>query len=137
MPPCAASILPAVVLIAPVNAPFSCPNSSLSSSVSGIAAQLIATNAPLARGLASCSPRASSSLPVPDAPSSSTDTSAGATRSMVRVTLSISGAAVSMPPSAVSPSIRAARRRFSASSAWTWNARATISPSVSMSIGLE
>ena len=65
VPPCACSILPSVVLTAPVNAPFSCPNSSLSSSVSGIAAQLIATNAPRRARLASCSPRASNSLPVP------------------------------------------------------------------------
>ena len=36
---------------APVNAPFSWPNSSLSSNVSGIAAQLIGTKGPFARGL--------------------------------------------------------------------------------------
>jgi hypothetical protein len=56
---------------------------------SGIAAQLMATNGPDARRLFSCTARASSSLPVPLAPSSMTDTSAGATRSMVRATLSM------------------------------------------------
>ena len=39
---------------APVNAPFSWPNSSVSSSASGIAAQLIATNGPSLRGLRAC-----------------------------------------------------------------------------------
>ena len=47
-----------------------------------MAAQLIATNPPL-RPLFSCTARASSSLPVPLAPSSMTETSALATRSMV------------------------------------------------------
>ncbi len=42
---------PARRAIAPVKAPFSCPNSSLSSSVSGIAAQLSGTNGCAARGL--------------------------------------------------------------------------------------
>ena len=36
--------------IAPVKAPFSCPNNSLASRFSGIAAQLIATNGPSAFG---------------------------------------------------------------------------------------
>ena len=44
VPPSALSILPGVCFTAPVNAPFSKPNSSDSSSVSGMAAQLIATN---------------------------------------------------------------------------------------------
>ena len=64
---------------APVNAPFSWPNSSLSSSVSGIAAQLTATNGPVARGeLRRGCARATSSLPVPLSPSSSTVASRGA-----------------------------------------------------------
>ncbi len=99
-----------------------------------MAAQLIATNWPDLRGEMSWSPRASTSLPVPLAPSSNTLTSACATRSMVRVTFSISGAAVIRPPSAMSPP-RSTSRRFSASSAWTWKARATIPPSASISIG--
>ncbi len=44
MPPAASSKRPLRSLIAPVNAPFSWPNSSLSSSVSGRAAQLTVTN---------------------------------------------------------------------------------------------
>src|SRR3546814_8002980 len=40
VPPLACSILPSVVLTAPVKAPFSWPNSSDSSRFSGIAAQL-------------------------------------------------------------------------------------------------
>ena len=42
---------PACAAIAPVNAPRSCPNSSLSSRFAGIAAQLISTNGAGARGL--------------------------------------------------------------------------------------
>ena len=68
---------PACAPSAPVNAPFSWPKSSLSSSVSGIAAQLIATNGPAARPLSACSARANSSLPVPLSPRSSTVVSVG------------------------------------------------------------
>ena len=48
MPWCASSARPTLRLPAPVKAPFSWPNSSFSSSVSGIAAQLMATNGPFA-----------------------------------------------------------------------------------------
>ncbi len=48
MPPLASSKRPFSRRLAPVNAPFSCPNSSFSISVSGMAAQLIATNGPCA-----------------------------------------------------------------------------------------
>ena len=47
-----------------------------------MAAQLIATNGPLARTLALCSARAHSSLPVPLSPSSSTVVSVVAARSI-------------------------------------------------------
>ena len=63
---------------APVNAPFSWPKISLSSSVSGIAAQLIATNGNAARGLSWWIVCATSSLPVPDSPVISTDALVGA-----------------------------------------------------------
>ena len=79
VPPCAASNRPARVATAPVNAPFSWPNSSLSISVAGMAAQLTRTNARPLRGLRWCSARASSSLPVPVSPSSRTAASVGAT----------------------------------------------------------
>ena len=72
MPRCAISNLPGLRATAPVKAPFSWPKSSVSSSVSGIAAQLMATNGASARGLSAWSERANSSLPVPLSPSSST-----------------------------------------------------------------
>ena len=80
MPRCAISNLPGLRATAPVKAPFSWPKSSVSSSVSGIAAQLIATNGASARGLSACSERANSSLPVPLSPSSSTVVSVAAAR---------------------------------------------------------
>ena len=53
---------------APVNEPFSWPNSSDSISSAGTAAQFRVTNGPPWRGLCSCSVRATSSLPVPVSP---------------------------------------------------------------------
>jgi hypothetical protein len=55
-------------LTAPVNAPLSWPNSSLSSSDVGMAAQFTRINGPFARGLAKWMPSATSSLPVPLSP---------------------------------------------------------------------
>ena len=52
--------------------PFSWPNNSLSISVSGSAAQLMAMNGPCRRGLRACTVRATSSLPVPLSPVIST-----------------------------------------------------------------
>ncbi len=69
---------------APVKAPFSWPKISLSSRVSGIAAQLIATNGNAARGLNWWMVWATSSLPVPDSPLMSTDADVGAACSMMR-----------------------------------------------------
>ena len=63
---------------APVNAPFSWPKISLSSSVSGIAAQLTATKGPRPRGDSSWSVRATSSLPVPLSPVMRTAAGVGA-----------------------------------------------------------
>ena len=51
VPPCASSNRPMRVAVAPVNAPRSCPNNSLSSSVSGMAAQLTLMIFPVARAL--------------------------------------------------------------------------------------
>ena len=59
---------PAASPTAPVNAPFSWPNSSLSTSVGGSAAQLTRTSGRACRRLRSCSARANSSLPVPVGP---------------------------------------------------------------------
>src|SRR5215470_5246754 len=64
---------------APVNAPFSWPNSSLSRSPRGIAAQFSFTNAFWLRLLSLWIARATSSLPVPVSPCISTLESVGAT----------------------------------------------------------
>jgi hypothetical protein len=80
VPLSAATNRPLWSAIAPVNDPFMCPKSSLSSSVSGIAPQLIATKGWLARTLARWIARASSSLPVPLSPWISTLASPAATR---------------------------------------------------------
>ena len=55
VPPSACSNFPARSAKAPVNDPFMCPNSSLSISSDGIAAQFTSTNAWSRRGEASCS----------------------------------------------------------------------------------
>ena len=57
-------------------------------------------------------------MPVPDAPSSITDTSALATRSIVRTTLVISGLLVSNTPIAAAPPPAVSSRRFSSSISW-------------------
>src|ERR1039458_3865417 len=67
-PPSATSSRPFFCTAAPVNAPRSCPNKSLSSRDSGIAAQLIATNGLLPRWLLRCNARATRSLPGPPSP---------------------------------------------------------------------
>ena len=68
MPLCACSKRPGRLPTAPVNAPRTWPNSSASSSVSGIALQLSATKRCARRGLLWWIARATSSLPVPVSP---------------------------------------------------------------------
>ena len=68
MPPFAATKRPARALTAPVNAPLMWPKSSVSSSVSGIAAQFTGTKAWPRRDEPRWAPRAKSSLPVPVSP---------------------------------------------------------------------
>ena len=72
VPPLASSISPSFWARASVNAPFSWPNSSLSSSSLGIAAQLISTNGRSCRALMRWMRFAKYSLPVPLSPSIST-----------------------------------------------------------------
>ena len=72
VPPSAVWNRPLWLLLASVKAPFMWPNSSDSSSASGMAPQFTATNGFLARGLALWMARASSSLPAPLSPRSST-----------------------------------------------------------------
>ena len=72
-----------------MNAPFSWPNSSLSSRVSVSAPQLTLMNGPIARLLSRWIARATSSLPVPLSPAMNTVVSLAATFSTVRRTASI------------------------------------------------
>ena len=77
----ASSKRPCRVATAPVNAPRSWPNSSLSIKLAGSAAQLTRTSGRSRRGPRSCMARANSSLPVPVSPSRSTVLSVSATAS--------------------------------------------------------
>ena len=72
VPPAATSKRPARSRTAPVKAPRTCPNSSLSSSSPGSAPQLTATNGPLRRGERAWIAWATTSLPVPLSPVRST-----------------------------------------------------------------
>ena len=80
VPPPASSKSPCRSLTAPVKAPLTCPNSSLSRSVSLIAAQFTGTNGRVARFEFAWIARAINSFPVPLSPVISTVTSVGATR---------------------------------------------------------
>ncbi len=82
VPLLAVSNRPLRIVMAPVNEPFSWPNSSVSRSVSGSAAQLTFTSGCGLRLLARCSASATSSLPVPDSPVMRTVASDGATLPM-------------------------------------------------------
>ena len=86
VPPSAWRNRPSRSACAPVKAPFTEPNSSLSISSRGRAAQLILMILPLLRGLKAWMRSAITSLPVPLSPVMSTATSLGAMRSMVRTT---------------------------------------------------
>ena len=72
VPVWACSKRPMRLSLAPVKAPFSCPNNSDSSNSLGMAAVLRAINGLFALGLCLCRARATSSLPVPDSPVIST-----------------------------------------------------------------
>ena len=86
VPPEASSNFPFFCLIAEVNDPFSCPNSSLSISSEGIAAQLTSIKALSLRWLFSCNWWATNSLPQPFGPVMSTRASETATLSiMIRI----------------------------------------------------
>jgi hypothetical protein len=72
VPPEASTNFPVCRSVAPVNAPFSCPNRIDSTRLSGIAPQLTATNGFDLRSPLPWMARANSSLPTPDSPSIST-----------------------------------------------------------------
>ncbi len=116
--------------VAPVKEPLTCPNSSDSSSCSGIALQLIPTNAWSRRGLDLWMARASSSLPVPDSPKMKTLASLSATSRAFASTSSIAGLRVMISarhplssPSApdAAPPLSASARSTSTSSALASN----------------
>ena len=127
---------PGTCRTAPVKAPRSCPNSSLSINVSGMAAQLSATKGRRARGPLSCRARASASFPVPLSPSSSAGTETLAKRSTVRQTLSIASSAVTMPWMGEGRGV-SARRRFSSSSSRSRRARLSATRSTAGSTGFS
>src|SRR5438270_219180 len=80
VPPLASSKRPRRAPVAPVKLPRAWPNSSLSSTPSAMAPQSTAMNDPCARREAPWIARATSSLPVPDSPTTSTVASVDATR---------------------------------------------------------
>ena len=97
MPPSAASNRPARSRSAPVKAPFRQPKSSLSSRVSGKAAQFTATKGLAARGLPRWMARAISSLPVPVSPEISTVALARLAHAIRPKTCCISGLSPTIP----------------------------------------
>ena len=97
VPVSASSKRPSRRSAAPVKAPFSCPNSSDSSSVSGSAAQLTAMNGLPRRGERSCSALATSSLPVPLSPCTSTVLDTGAICSILTSTSWMAALSPMMP----------------------------------------
>ncbi len=79
VPPSASSNFPNCWRTAPVNDPFSCPNSADSTSSEGMAARFTGMNGPSARPDSRWIIRASSSLPVPLSPRMRTVASSAAT----------------------------------------------------------
>ena len=109
VPPAARSRRPIRRATAPVNAPRSCPNSSLSSTDGASDAQSACTNGSWRRGERRCSVRATSPLPTPVSPSRSTVDDSAATRSTSRSTRRIGALAatssgqITVPPPIPSP----------------------------------
>jgi hypothetical protein len=99
--------------MAPVNAPFSWPKSSLSSRDSLSAAQLRRTSGALALGLARWIISATSSLPVPVSPWMSTLARLGATCSIIRSSLTMLGCEPITCPKALRSRSRSRSRPFS------------------------
>ncbi len=91
VPPSACSKRPSRRVMAPLNAPRSCPNSSRSRMESARAAQLSLTKGPLARGESAWMAAAASSFPVPVSPLTSTVTVVGATCSIMLRTRCMDG----------------------------------------------
>ena len=100
MPRSASSNAPLRIRSAPVNAPFSWPNSSDSMSDSAMAEQLTGTNGPSRRPERAWSARATSSLPVPVSPRIVTAASEAPTRSTSSNTCRIAGSRETIPSNA-------------------------------------
>ncbi len=113
VPPSACTNLPTWSRVAPVNEPFTWPNSSDSISSSGIAAQLTLTKGFSARVLLPWMARATSSLPVPDSPVISTVALVGAARATASWTSPRAG---EEPIIRLLPSVDILRVRFSSRS---------------------
>ncbi len=116
MPPSAASNLPLWRARAPVKAPASWPKSSLSRMPSGRAPQLTTTIGLRRRGEAAWIARATTSLPVPDSPVTSTVESDWATFCTSSSTWRMAGEAPRKGGGATVLSRLCLRRRFSARS---------------------
>jgi len=97
VPPSARANLPFLLVAAPVNAPRTWPNSSDSSSVSGMAAQFTLMRGMFRWALRSWMARASSSLPVPVSPMMRTVLLVSATRSAFAITSWITRLRPTMP----------------------------------------
>src|SRR6516164_3278899 len=118
---------------APVNAPFSCPNSSDSNSSAGTAAQFSVTNGPSRRGDFSWMARATSSLPVPVWPKMHTLVSLAATRSICANSLAIAAP----PPTSWCLPSRFFSSVFSSSRRDTRSAFSTVTSSLSVDSGFS
>ena len=98
VPPWASSKTPRRSLTAPLNAPRTCPKSSVSIRFSGMAPQSTGTKGPEARDDAACSERAATSLPVPVSPAMSSVAFVDAMRSRMAYTCRISRLAPTSSP---------------------------------------
>ena len=135
MPPFACSIRPIRRFAAPVKAPTSWPKSSLSSTLSGSAPQFSATKLPR-RPLQRCSRLATTSLPDPVSPRTSTSTAASATCRIVSRSRTIDSVSPTSDMSSPTPAAASRSRRFSSTSRRFSAARATVPASRAASNGL-
>ena len=136
VPPSAISKRPLRRNWAPVKAPRSCPNSSLSSRLSGSAPQLMGTMGKYLRWLLAWMVRATSSLPVPLSPRIITVALVCATWRISSITLCMAGLSPMTKSAEDSSSMVSRRWVFSSSSRRSLRARATRWLSSSGSMGL-
>ena len=101
LPRCARSSNPTRSRYAPVKLPRACPNSSLSSSVSAMAAQFTVTSGHCARRLFVCTSRETSSFPTPLSPEINTLASLRAANAMLSRSATTEGAVPRMEGSSI------------------------------------